>query len=1139
VAHFSDFNTLSLHSLNKSFGFIVFTTWLLLNVSCDSKHKAEKLFQLLPSNTTGVTFSNDLVFTEEYNPYTFKNFFNGGGVGVGDINNDGLMDIYFAGNLADNRLYLNKGNLVFEDITQKAGVACKEVWSSGVTFVDINADGWTDIYVCKSGKPGGNNRHNELFINNGNLTFTEKSKEYGLDFIGLSTHAAFFDYDRDGDLDCYLLNNSLRSVGGYDIVEGLREITDTLGGNRLLRNEHIVRYSADSLLTSPTIRFKDVSKTAGIYGSAIGFGLGVSISDLNDDQWPDLYVSNDFFERDYLYLNNQNGTFREVITSSTQEISLGSMGADIADIDHDGLPDIFVTEMLPEKMSRYKTKSLFENWDKYTLNGSKGYHRQFGRNVLQINQGNCGMDDALRFTEISRYCGLDATDWSWGALIADFDNDGYRDIFIANGIYKDLTDLDYVNFDFNPEAIKSMIDKKEQVISRMMEKVPSEPQQNYLFLNKGNYNFTNAAELSGLEKPTFSNGSVYADLDNDGDLDLITNNINEKANIYRNNSELNPDNTFINISFKGHANNIQSLGTKIICYYGKEKIMQELNPMRGFESCVDPRIHIGLGKIKQLDSIIIYWPDGLKSLVHDPIQLNSFITLDYNILDKIKTNKTVVPSVTLLTGVSNKLDLLHIENEFSDFDRDRLLFYMLSNEGPHLAVKDLNNDGLEDIVLGGSSGYSTQIAYQQKNGTFVKKEFSVLTQNAVMEDSRILIEDFNGDGFQDIFVCGGGSELPNTSTGLKDRLYLGSKNGFIENPEVFNGQYNSTSSVVWLDMDADGDKDIFAGGRMEPFNYGIPATSFVYENINGKYVLSPSLSAPFRQYGMIVDATGSDINGDGIAELIILKDLGNVDIFEVQRQGIQNITSATGLLNIKGFWTSMRVEDIDDDGDFDIMVCNKGLNNRLSSDYDSFEMHVNDFDGNGQIEQISCYTESSWTFPWVMRDDLVKQLPGLKKRLLKYHEFAAADLSTMFDQGVLKNSIVYKVNEFRSGIFRNDNGIFTFVPLPEQAQWTDQKASLIADLNGDGKKDIVLGGNQMKARPEMGIDAGSYGMVFINQGNLHFNYLQNSKSGICESGEIRDIRSLKLGQEQCILISKNNELVKIYKINNVAKQKTQ
>jgi len=827
-----------------------------------------------------------------------------------------------------------------------------------------------------------------------------------------------------------------------------------------------------------------------------------------------------------------------VITSATQEISLGSMGADIADIDNDGLPDIFVTEMLPEKMSRYKTKSLFENWDKYTLNGSKGYHRQFGRNVLQINQGNCGKEDDLRFTEISRYSGLDATDWSWGALIADFNNDGNRDIFIANGIYKDLTDLDYVNFDFNPEAIKGMIDKKEQVISRMMEKVPSEPQQNYLFLNKGNYNFTNAAELSGLEKPTFSNGSVYADLDNDGDLDLITNNINEKAHIYRNNSELNPGNTFINISFKGQADNIQSLGTKIICYYGKEKIMQELNPMRGFESCVDPRIHIGLGNINHLDSIIIFWPDGSKSLVNNPGQLNTFITLDYNILDKIKTNKTVVPSVTLLTGVSNKLDLLHIENEFSDFDRDRLLFYMLSNEGPHLAVKDLNNDGLEDIVLGGSSGYSTQIAYQQKNGTFVKKEFSVLTQNAVMEDSRILIEDFNGDGFQDIFVCGGGSELPNTSTGLKDRLYLGSKNGFIENPEVFNGQYNSTSSVVWLDMDADGDKDIFAGGRMEPFNYGIPATSFVYENINGKYTLSPSLSAPFRQYGMIVDAIGLDINGDGIAELIILKDLSNVDIFKVQRQSIQNITSPTGLLNIKGFWTSMRVEDIDDDGDSDILVCNKGLNNRLSSDYDSFEMHVNDFDGNGQIEQISCYTESSWTFPWVMRDDLVKQLPGLKKRLLKYHEFAAADLSTMFDQGVLKNSLVYKVNEFRSGIFRNDNGIFTFVPLPEQAQWTDQKASLIADLNGDGKKDIVLGGNQMKARPEMGIDAGSYGMVFINQGNLHFNYLQNSKSGICESGEIRDIRSLKLGQEQCILISKNNELVKIYKINNVAKQKT-
>jgi len=1122
-----------LYSVNKSIGFIVFTTLILLNVGCDNKHNAEKLFQLLPSNTTGITFSNDLVFTEEYNPYTFKNFFNGGGVGVADINNDGLMDIYFAGNLADNKLYLNKGNLVFEDITQKAGVACSEVWSSGVTFVDINADGWTDIYVCKSGKPEGENRHNELFINNGDLTFSEKSKEFGLDFIGLSTHAAFFDYDRDGDLDCYLLNNSLRSVGGYDIVEGLREITDTLGGNRLLRNEHIVRYSADSLMTNPTVRFIDVSKSAGIYGSAIGFGLGVSISDLNDDQWPDLYVSNDFFERDYLYLNNQDGTFREVITSATQEISLGSMGADIADIDNDGLPDIFVTEMLPEKMSRYKTKSLFENWDKYTLNGSKGYHRQFGRNVLQINQGNCGIDDGIKFTEISRYCGLDATDWSWGALIADFDNDGNRDIFIANGIYKDLTDLDYVNFDFNPESIKGMIDKKQQVISRMMEKVPSEPQQNYLFLNKGNYSFTNVAASSGLEKATFSNGSVYADLDNDGDLDLITNNINEKAHIYRNNTEKNPDNTFINISFRGNAYNIQSLGTKIICYSGKEKIMQELNPMRGFESCVDPRIHIGLGKINHLDSIIIFWPDGSKSLVNDPIELNSFITFDYSKIDKIKPLKTVIPSVTLFTEVNNKLDLLHVENEFSDFDRDRLLFYMLSNEGPHLAVKDLNKDGLEDIVLGGSSGYSTQIAYQQKNGSFVKKEFSALKQNAIMEDNRILIEDFDDDGFQDIFVCGGGSELPNTSTGLKDRLYLGSKNGFFENPEIFKGQYNSTSSVVWIDLDADGDKDIFAGGRMEPFNYGIPATSFVYENDNGKYTLSPSMSTPFRQYGMIADAISSDIDKDGNVELIIMKDMGNVDVFKVKKEGLQNITSTTGLLNIRGFWSSMKAEDIDNDGDLDIIVCNKGLNNRLASDYGSFEMHVNDFDGNGQIEQISCYTDSSGTFPWVMRDDLVKQLPGLKKRLLKYHEFASADLDRMFDQGVLKNSVVYKVNEFRTGIFRNDKGMFTFVPLPEKAQWTDQRASMITDINGDGKKDIILGGNQMNARPEMGIDAGSYGMVFINLGNLNFQYIQNTNSGICESGEIRDIKSLKLGKEQCILISKNSDRVKLYKINNV------
>ncbi|MBC7884303.1 MAG: VCBS repeat-containing protein, partial [Saprospiraceae bacterium] len=779
---------------------------------------------------------------------------------------------------------------------------------------------------------------------------------------------------------------------------------------------------------------------------------------------------------------------------------------------------------------RYKTKALFENWDKYDLNFNKGYHRQFGRNVLHLNQGNIGSNQELRFIEISRFCGLDATDWSWGALIADFDNDGFKDIFVANGIYKDLTDLDYVNFDFNPKAIKSMIDNKEKVISTMMKKIPSEPQQNFLFLNKGKYNFRSAASESGLDKLTFSNGSVYADLDNDGDLDLITNNINDKAHLYRNNSEKNQK-SFLSISFKGSVANLQALGIKIICHSGSNLIMQELNPMRGFESCVEPRIHIGLGEIKSLDSIEIFWPDGMKSVVKNDIKLNTFITFDYSKLPKKSSINSAVKPTTLFSETSGKLSLKHTENEYSDFDRDRLLFYMISNEGPHLNVKDLNNDGLEDIVLGGSHGLSTQVVYQQKNGSFIKREIPDMIKNAIMEDSRIMIDDFNDDGLLDIFVCGGGSELPNTSSGLKDRLYIGAKDGFIEKPQVFNGQYNSTSAVVWIDLDGDDDKDIFTSGRMEAFNYGVPASSFVYENNSGKYTMSQKLGAPFIQFSMIIDAKGADIDGDGKDELILMKDMGNIDIFKVEKNTLLNITPSIGLKNIYGFWSSIEIDDIDDDGDMDMLVCNKGLNNRLASGYGTFEMHVNDFDGNGQIEQISCYSDSSGVFPWVMRDDLVKQLPVLKKKILKYEEFAVAGLKNMFDDNVLQQSLNYKINEFRSGIFRNDKGVFTFVALPLQAQWTDQKTGLITDIDGDGKRDIILGGNQYRAKPEMGIDAGSYGMVFKNMGNFEFNYLENQKTGLCIDGEIRDIKTININNNKYLIIAKNNDYCALYKIN--------
>lgn len=1098
-------------------------------VSCAKKENTA-LFSKLSSNETGIKFKNELFFTEEYNPYTFKNFFNGGGVGVADINNDGLPDIYFAGNLSENKLYLNKGNFKFVDITSSAGVQCEGVWSTGISFVDINSDGWTDIYVCKSGKPTKGKRHNELFINNKNLTFTERSEEYGLNYVGLSTHAAFFDYDKDGDLDCYLLNNSLRSVGGYDIVAGSREIRDSLGGNKLLRNDYICPNQNEK---PENVKFTDITNQAGIYNSSIGFGLGVSISDLNNDGWQDIFVSNDFFERDYLYINNQDGTFHEKITDCMPEISLGSMGADIADINNDGWSDIFVTEMLPEKMDRYKTKSIFENWDKYLLNFRKGYHRQFGRNMLHLNMGNVEESNNPKFVELSRYSGLESTDWSWGALVADFDNDGLKDIFVANGILKDLTDLDYVNYGFNTDQIRNMIANKEKVILKLLSKVPSEPLHNYIFKNEGNLKFSNMGKKWGIDEPTFSNGSAYADFDNDGDLDLVVNNINSEAHLYRNNLSDKSNSNYINISLIGKDENKQCLGSKVICYAKNNIFQLELNPMKGFQSCVDSRLHFGLGSIDKVDSIVIFWPNSKKTKLENNIPINKFITIKYE--EKNVQNvqlKFDSKSKKIFSHVDNIIKIDHIENEFSDFDHERLLFFMNSNEGPYCAIKDINNDNLEDIVVGGSVGQSTKLYKQDKHGKFNLMNIPAMAKNSISEDGKILVEDFNNDGYQDIFVCEGSSEHSNLSEGVKNRLYLGTGSGFREDQHVFNSLYQPTSTIVWMDFDNDGKKDIFTGSRLESLNYGIPCSSYVYKYMNGGYVYSATLSEPFKDIGMVIDAKNIDLDGDNVEELIIMKDLSNLEVFKIEKSKISKVSKKFNLDGIRGYWSSMNFSDMDGDGDTDILVCNKGQNNRFSNKKNGLEIHVNDFDGNGEVEQIFCYEEENKLYPWVSKDELVKQIPQLKKKILMYKDYSKASMSDLFDIQILKKSIIYRINELNTGIFYFEKGKFSFKSLPDEAQWTDQKASIIVDVNNDQLQDIILGGNQFRAKPEIGINAASYGMLFMNHGNGNFKFIENKESGICIDGEIRSIKPLTIKGEQFFLFARNNDNFILYKLNN-------
>ncbi|MEL0009718.1 MAG: VCBS repeat-containing protein, partial [Flammeovirgaceae bacterium] len=976
------------------------------------------------------------------------------------------------------------------------------------SVVDINHDGYLDIYVCKSGPPGGERRNNELFINNGDLTFTESSEKYGLDNEGLSTHAAFFDFDNDGDLDCYLLNNTVKSIGiGLDMVKDLREI-DSDQGNKLLRNDNGF--------------FIDISKEAGIYTSDIGFGLGVTVGDINLDGWSDMFISNDFFEKDYLYINNKDGSFSESLEEYLNEISMGSMGADMADINNDGYPEIFVTEMLPDRHDRRVSKAVFDSWDKYQFSLNQGYFHQFNRNALQLNNQNNS------FSEISRITGLDATDWSWGALIFDMDNDGNKDVFVANGIYKDLLDQDYVNFLANPSIISNMIKSEEEPVRKLIDMIPSEPLSNFAFKNFGSLKFDDVSKEFGLDNKTFSNGSAYGDFDNDGDLDLVINNVNMQSNIYENKST----NNWISFSFKSDSKNRFGIGNKVYIYTEAGIQFQELSPMRGFQSSVDYRLYFGLKNISRLDSVKIIWNNNEMSILKD-LEINLHHTINESSILKSKIKPLVVQKKSILKPSKKSINYTHIENNFVDFDRERLLFKMNSSEGPCLCKADFNQDGLDDLFIGSAKNQTSKIFFQSKNGEFVEIS-KVFENDSLSEDVNCLVDDFNGDGRVDLIVASGGSEYSAFSPELRDRLYLNTGDmSFKKLDNSFSSitTFESTSTISADDIDKDGDLDLFIGTRLNPGSYGTKTKNFILLN-DGKGIFSDVTNKYLSNNNsleLVTDSEFVDIDNDGVNELVVVGEWMPITVFKIVNNKLINVSDSFGLSKTNGLYNEIISSDINNDGLKDLIVGNYGLNSMFRASIDKpLTLYVNDFDRNGKSEQILGMYYGDNLYPIVQLKDLWMQLPYLKKEYLKFESYKNKKMIDLLDESAMKGTKKLEVYNLASLLLINESGKkFNVDTLPIMAQISPVYCILSDDINDDGYPDLILGGNLSEIKPEFGPNKSSYSSLFIGNKDSKFEYINSNKSGIFINGDLRDLTKININKKDSYIFALNNSEIKI------------
>jgi enediyne biosynthesis protein E4 len=1100
------------HRFFSAFVFFLSYSFLLSCHSKDEFNSPNSLFRLLPSSQTGITFNNKVADTKENNIFKYRNFYNGGGVAIGDVNNDGRPDIFFTSNQHENQLYLNKGDWKFEEVADKSGLISSHHWHTGVTMVDINGDGWLDIYVCNGGDIPGDDRANELYINQRNGQFKEEAHAYGLDDHGISTQAIFFDYDHDGDLDCFILNNSNKSVESFGYSPDLRKIRDPENGDRLYRNDNG--------------HFTDVSREAGIYGSAIAFGLGVTVGDLNNDGWEDLYVSNDFFERDYLYLNQQNGTFKEVIGDAMGHMSQGSMGSDMADINNDGWLDIFTTEMLPESDFRLKTTIKFDEYDIVNAKNQLDYHHQFTSNCLQLNN-----QDGT-YSDIAQLSGADATGWSWGALIFDLNNDGWKDLFVCNGISRDLTDQDFLEFFSNPQTMNNFRQNGFD-FTDVLKKMPSVPIPNYAFINQKNLFFKDESDILGFSTPSFSNGAAYGDLDGDGDLDLVINNENREAFVYRNMSTEQLHHHFLKVKLDGDSLNTFGLGARLQLFTNGNVQTLEQMPSRGFQSSVDPVLNFGLGTVNHIDSLCIQWSGGRAATWKNP-PIDTMLTLHKrdaraSINRKSEMVKAMYGDVTagLISG-----NIRHIENEYSDFNLERLIPKMISTEGPRIATGDLNGDGLEDFFIGNSIGDTAKIFLQQPDGHFLQKQEPAFAKDKYFESVGAVFLDVDGDGDLDLVIGSGGNQALAGSPYLLTRLYLNDGHGNFTRSTVGWPEVTLNASCVRAgDFDGDGLVDLFIGGRVIPGHYGLKPASVLLKNEGGgKFAdVTKTLAPELMNLGMVTDASWADIDGDGKQELVVVGDWMPITVMRFVNGRFQKTEE---LPNSSGWWNSLTIADLNGDGFPDLTAGNFGLNSRIKADSaHPAELVTADFDNNGKTECIPVYYKTDGkAYPYWLKGEMEKEIPQLKKKFLQFKSYAGKPFSEIFSADELKQATILTVNESRTAVFLNNGkGKFTKQALPVEAQLSPVYAAVVFDFNKDGIPDIFMAGNFYGVKPQTGrFDAG-YGTLLLGKPGNQFQYMMPKQSGLFVRGEVRDAQIINPeGKNPLLLVARNNEKLLLF-----------